>query len=136
MRCCLRYESVAEAHHVYPLSLQFDAGETSPVQDSRWLCPTHHRLMHEIIEALTANRQPRLDGVPIDEREKLDKIGVLFAGLWKQSRRRRERQQHSWQLKLTEAVSTVDEHTSGRGNASTSTLLRASPLRAGPLVAI
>jgi hypothetical protein len=39
--------------------------------------------MHEFIEALTGIRQPRLDGVPLDERDRLDKIGVRFVHLWR-----------------------------------------------------
>jgi hypothetical protein len=86
-RCavCLRYEGVTEAHHVYPLWLQFDAGEAIPIQEFCWLCPTHHRLMHEIIVSLMANRQPRLEGVPFDEQEELDNLGVRFVNHWRRS---------------------------------------------------
>ncbi len=37
--------------------------------------------MHEIIESLMATRQPRLEGVPFDERGRLDKLGVRFVEL-------------------------------------------------------
>lgn len=83
---CAQYESITEAHHVYPLAFQFDAGETHPIQESCWLCPTHHRLMHEFIEALINTRQPRLEGIPFGERDKLDKIGVRFVHLWRRPR--------------------------------------------------
>ncbi|GLR89779.1 hypothetical protein [Bradyrhizobium iriomotense] len=82
---CGQYECITEAHHIYPLALQFDAGETQPIQESCWLCPTHHRLMHEIIEALIEIRQPRLEGVPFGERDRLDKIGVRFVHLWRRA---------------------------------------------------
>jgi|GEM_PF-2630511 len=83
---CGQYESITEAHHIYPLALQFDAGENAPIQESCWLCPTHHRLMHEFIEALIEIRQPRLEGVPFGERDKLDKIGVRFVQLYRRPR--------------------------------------------------
>ncbi|MDA9527896.1 hypothetical protein ACM42_05540 [Bradyrhizobium sp. CCBAU 25338] len=63
------------------MSLQFDDVLREPVQEFCWLCPTHHSLIHEIIESLMATRQPRLEGVPFDERGRLDKLGVRFVEL-------------------------------------------------------
>lgn len=85
---CLQYGSITEAHHIYPLSLQFDDGLAQPVQEFCWLCPTHHSLMHEIIQSLMATRQPRLEGVPFDERGRLDKLGVRFVELRQRPRGR------------------------------------------------
>lgn len=43
---CGRYALVAHAHHIFPLSLQFDAGVKRPCQSYAWLCPTHHYGVH------------------------------------------------------------------------------------------
>lgn len=47
---CGKYQSITHAHHSSPLSLQFSYGITSPIQDSVWLCPNHHTLIHATID--------------------------------------------------------------------------------------
>jgi hypothetical protein len=43
---CDGYEDIAHAHHVLPLSRQFDLGVAVPDQDFVWLCPNHHIAVH------------------------------------------------------------------------------------------
>lgn len=68
---CGKYKSLTEAHHVVPLGLQFEAGATDPIQEYRWLCPTHHAAEHVIIAALIKTIQPDLEGMPAEERDAL-----------------------------------------------------------------
>lgn len=39
----------AAAHHVFPLSLQWDCGLAEPIHDHAWLCPVHHKLVHVML---------------------------------------------------------------------------------------
>jgi hypothetical protein len=64
---CGRYESLTQAHHTFPLTVQFDMGVSQAIHEHDWLCPTHHTALHNIITALIANGQPRLAGIPCDE---------------------------------------------------------------------
>jgi len=95
---CGRYQSLAHAHHVFPLSIQFktnlvisdrqfselvDHGPEfvivkEPDHEFVWMCPTHHEAAHEIIRALLANVQPDLDGMPAHERDAMQRISVRF----------------------------------------------------------
>jgi len=68
---CKKYVSLTEAHHIVPLALQFDAGAVDPIQEFRWLCPTHHAAEHVMIRGLLKIVQPDLEGVPIEERDAL-----------------------------------------------------------------
>jgi hypothetical protein len=47
---CVKYKRVAQAHHVIPLNWQFDRGMTNPDHTHVWLCPTHHAIMHLMID--------------------------------------------------------------------------------------
>jgi hypothetical protein len=79
---CGAYESLTQAHHVVPLSIQFELGLDEPLHCFEWLCPTHHTALHLIIDALIVNVQPKLEGVPPDERVELDKIALDFVNRW------------------------------------------------------
>jgi hypothetical protein len=46
---CKKYKSVAHAHHTTPLCIQFDMGLQEPDHNHVWLCPTHHSIVHIII---------------------------------------------------------------------------------------
>lgn len=46
---CKKYPSLSQAHHVIPLSLQFDRGFEKPDDRHVWLCPTHHAAAHILI---------------------------------------------------------------------------------------
>lgn len=51
--CCIckKHAIVAEAHHVVPLHIQYFADR--PFIDTvEWLCPTHHKLLHKIINSM------------------------------------------------------------------------------------
>jgi len=43
---CGEHDSITDAHHIYPLSMQFDDGVELPIQDYVWLCPNHHKYIH------------------------------------------------------------------------------------------
>jgi hypothetical protein len=47
---CGKFRYVAEAHHVVPLSSQFDRGFKGPDHEHEWLCPTHHAIIHALID--------------------------------------------------------------------------------------
>ena len=46
---CGQHATVAHAHHLAPLSLQWDAGIREPIQDFVWVCPTHHAIVHVLL---------------------------------------------------------------------------------------
>lgn len=48
---CGKFRGVAQAHHVFPLALQFDRGASLPDHEHVWLCPTHHAMLHLLIAA-------------------------------------------------------------------------------------
>lgn len=68
---CGKYKSLTEAHHIVPLALQFEAGAIDAIQEFRWLCPTHHAAEHVIIIAMMNEKQPDLEGTPIEELDAL-----------------------------------------------------------------
>jgi hypothetical protein len=47
---CAKFKRVAQAHHVTPLNWQFDRGMKNPDHTYVWLCPTHHAIMHLMID--------------------------------------------------------------------------------------
>lgn len=84
---CGKYKSLTEAHHIVPLSLQFEAGAIDPIQEFRWLCPTHHAAEHVLIKALLATAPtPAFEGMPIEEKDALlwGKSASRFAELFYQ----------------------------------------------------
>lgn len=48
-RVCGRFLAVTHAHHVIPLSLQYDSGKKRANHDHVWLCPTHHAVVHVLL---------------------------------------------------------------------------------------
>lgn len=68
--------------HTVPLSIQFDSGASQPIHDYEWLCPTHHRAVHVVIDTLMRNAQAALVGIPPDERDAIDPIGGKFVKLY------------------------------------------------------
>jgi hypothetical protein len=46
---CDGYERLTQAHHVLPLSRQFDIGLVVPDHEIVWLCPNHHILVHSYL---------------------------------------------------------------------------------------
>jgi hypothetical protein len=77
---CDGYEDITHAHHVLPLSRQFDLGLRTPDQEFVWLCPNHHILVHIY---LSTGRLASLGGEKIWEPDKgWEKNGILrVAGL-------------------------------------------------------
>jgi len=51
MDCCVcgKFADIAQAHHIYPLSAQYDDGSIGANHDIVWLCPNHHAVLHFII---------------------------------------------------------------------------------------
>jgi hypothetical protein len=43
---CGKFRSITQAHHVIPLTAQYDRGFKLPDQESVWLCPNHHTMVH------------------------------------------------------------------------------------------
>jgi len=43
---CDKFKSIAQAHHVIPLTAQYDRGFKYPDQEYVWLCPNHHTMAH------------------------------------------------------------------------------------------
>ena len=48
-RVCGRYGSLAHAHHLIPLSVQWAERRLRVDQRHAWLCPTHHSAVHVLI---------------------------------------------------------------------------------------
>lgn len=48
---CGRFREVTHAHHVVPLSAQYDRSFDAPDHEHVWLCPTHHAIVHLILLA-------------------------------------------------------------------------------------
>lgn len=46
---CGRFQSIAQAHHVFPLAAQWRLGVIDPIHDHEWLCPNHHVVVHIFI---------------------------------------------------------------------------------------
>lgn len=55
---CGKFQSLTQAHHVFPLFLQWRIGVTRPIGDHEWLCPNHHAAMHVLIgQILSKNKE-------------------------------------------------------------------------------
>jgi hypothetical protein len=46
---CDKFRSITQAHHLVPLTAQYDRGFKYPDQAHIWLCPNHHALAHKFI---------------------------------------------------------------------------------------
>ncbi len=46
---CGKFKSIAQAHHVVPLTAQYDRGFVYPDHEAEWLCPNHHAMIHLFI---------------------------------------------------------------------------------------
>ena len=49
--CCICgcFKGISQAHHVIPLTMQYDRGFKYPDQEFSWLCPNHHAMVHLFI---------------------------------------------------------------------------------------
>lgn len=43
---CGNFKSITQAHHVVPLTAQYDRGFEVPDCEHVWLCPNHHAMIH------------------------------------------------------------------------------------------
>lgn len=88
-RCviCNQYFGLTQAHHIVPLSLQFDLHLAQPDQAFDWLCPTHHVAAHVAIAGLLRNEQLAVMGMPSDES---DALAVYLVGFVERYRSMRE----------------------------------------------
>lgn len=50
--CCVcgQFQGISQAHHVVPLTAQYDRGFKYPDQAYVWLCPNHHAMAHLFIQ--------------------------------------------------------------------------------------
>jgi hypothetical protein len=46
---CGRFRGITQAHHVVPLTAQYDRGFEYPDNEHVWLCPNHHAILHLFI---------------------------------------------------------------------------------------
>jgi len=53
---CGKFESVAQAHHLIPLSEQYDNGFRAANHTHEWLCPTHHAILHLWIDEAVSDQ--------------------------------------------------------------------------------
>jgi hypothetical protein len=56
---CGKFKGVTQAHHVVPLTAQYDRGYVEPDHEYVWMCPNHHTLLHLFIpgDNRSMNRQ-------------------------------------------------------------------------------
>lgn len=78
---CKKYYSLTEAHHVYPLSRQFDDGLVRANHEFAWLCPTHHAAVHAGIAAFERFSYPGIPGMPKDEQAAVEKLILRYIEL-------------------------------------------------------
>lgn len=74
---CAGYAAVTHAHHITPLSRQFDAGYSEPDHTYVWLCPTHHAGVHLFLTKRAS--WPRTTGFTAQEVDHM--IQLALAGL-------------------------------------------------------
>lgn len=56
---CGLSDEYSHAHHSLPLNLQYALGVDMPIQEHDWLCPVHHKLIHQRISAeILGSRRP------------------------------------------------------------------------------
>lgn len=48
---CGKFLSITQAHHVIPLTTQYDRGFQYPDPEHVWLCPNHHAMAHLYIQS-------------------------------------------------------------------------------------
>ncbi|MEI9804065.1 MAG: hypothetical protein WDN48_05875 [Pseudolabrys sp.] len=83
---CGKFKSIAHAHHVVPLSEQYDRGFEEPDQEHVWLCPNHHAIIHVLIyphEDMAA--KGRVSAGPISDLEE-GEMGAVMALLGRSGR--------------------------------------------------
>lgn len=55
---CGKFKGIAQAHHVVPLTAQYDRGFKYPDPEHVWLCPNHHAMAHFFIQADDRSLEP------------------------------------------------------------------------------
>jgi len=79
---CGKYVEVVHAHHIYPLSMQYDNGITAPIHDFIWLCPTHHAAVHiGILNLSSSGSSFRFQDDSPNENDALDNVCAKFVRL-------------------------------------------------------
>lgn len=64
---CGKYKSVVESHHIYPFWWQYRNEWNPSNNDIVFLCPTHHKAVHSIINSMIMDKPHSL--VDFNERE-------------------------------------------------------------------
>jgi hypothetical protein len=68
---CGRFFDLTQAHHLIPLTAQYDRRFEVADHDHVWLCPNHHAILHRMIEVARGREK------------KEDTLGMIcFAGGW------------------------------------------------------
>jgi len=70
---CGKYKDVSEAHHLAPLYIQYERKITPCLQNHVWLCPTHHKIVHLVINNAFNSKEVELN-IKSDEKIIVDKI--------------------------------------------------------------
>ncbi len=84
---CGKFRGVTHAHHIVPLAEQYRRGFTVPDSEHAWLCPSHHAVIHFLIdgnpsvERLGARAAPALADLDVEEIEKIMDL-VRRSGRW------------------------------------------------------
>jgi hypothetical protein len=63
---CNDYIAFVNAHHCFPLLVQYECSIVDPIHEHKWLCPVHHKLVHVLLSGyLTGGRDLSfLDCIP------------------------------------------------------------------------
>lgn len=78
---CGGYKELAQPHHIYPLAVQFWDGLQDPVQDFVWLCPTHHSMVHFVIDKVMKSKPISMPEFLPGELSCVDRIATKFVRL-------------------------------------------------------
>jgi hypothetical protein len=71
---CGKFLSISEAHHIYPLSNQYDDGVDISINDYVFLCPNHHTLQHIMINKRLPMDDDNLDDYVLEHILKMEQV--------------------------------------------------------------
>lgn len=60
---CRKWRAITQAHHIIPLSIQFEIGLTEPDGTHAWLCPNHHTILHAFLDGSISAASPNFGGL-------------------------------------------------------------------------
>ncbi len=77
---CGRYAGFTHLHHIVPLAMQFVRGLPEAKHDVVPLCPTHHVIVHALIDIYRGNGKRRPHSIPDDEADRCRAIAIRALG--------------------------------------------------------